>query len=468
MEDRSVSSASNEDILPCPVQEEDREPLLRSQDNTRRATMLHRKPLVDVLAALFGVGAWVAVNGLWVELPLLVTDLPEGWNLPSYLSVIIQIANIGPIAYSLLSAFRPSLRPASVIYGVLVIGCLSSLLLCVLWQETTWVGGAEHSTALLALVFLLSLVDCTSSVLYMPYMAVWRGIYLPSYLVGEGLSGLLPALVALAQGVGGNSECINVTNPDNTTSLQPAPLQPLFSVTDFFFILFGMMVASALAFILLEKLPSIRSERTSLPGPTYGESAMEASRSNTQLVGRETTPSPKAEPHCMSKRMYAVMLLGQGWACMLTNGVLPSIQSYSCGAYGNVAYHLAASLSALANPSAALLTLVLPRARSWILGLLGTLGSLVAAYILATAALSPQPPLMGTTAGEALVVLAWVVFTFIMTYVRVEIANLMREQGARALFWCGAVTQAGSAVGAVTTFVLVNVYNLFTPYYPCS
>lgn len=54
--------------------------------------MLHRKPLVDVLAALFGVGAWVAVNGLWVELPLLVTDLPEGWNLPSYLSVIIQVS----------------------------------------------------------------------------------------------------------------------------------------------------------------------------------------------------------------------------------------------------------------------------------------------------------------------------------------------------------------------------------------
>lgn len=55
--------------------------------------MLHRKPLVDVLAALFGVGAWVAVNGLWVELPLLVTDLPEGWNLPSYLSVIIQVSH---------------------------------------------------------------------------------------------------------------------------------------------------------------------------------------------------------------------------------------------------------------------------------------------------------------------------------------------------------------------------------------
>ena len=51
-----------------------------------------RKPIVDVLAALFGIGAWVAINGLWVELPLIVNELPEKWNLPSYLSVIIQVS----------------------------------------------------------------------------------------------------------------------------------------------------------------------------------------------------------------------------------------------------------------------------------------------------------------------------------------------------------------------------------------
>lgn len=50
-----------------------------------------RRPLVDLLATVFGIGAWVAINGLWVELPLLVTYLPEGWTLPSYLSVIIQV-----------------------------------------------------------------------------------------------------------------------------------------------------------------------------------------------------------------------------------------------------------------------------------------------------------------------------------------------------------------------------------------
>ena len=54
-----------------------------------------RVPLVDLLAVVFGIGAWISVNGLWVELPLLVQTLPEGWSLPSYMSIVIQIANIG-------------------------------------------------------------------------------------------------------------------------------------------------------------------------------------------------------------------------------------------------------------------------------------------------------------------------------------------------------------------------------------
>ncbi|XP_045586758.1 solute carrier family 52, riboflavin transporter, member 3-A isoform X3 [Procambarus clarkii] len=437
----------------------------------RRSIMLGRNLLVDVLAAVFGVGAWVAVNGLWVELPLLVEKLPEGWNLPSYLSVIIQIANIGPIAYSVLIAFRPGLRPAPVVYGVLAVGCVASLAMSMLWDKTSWVGGMQHSTALLLLVFLLALVDCTSSVLFMPYMAVWRKIYLPSYLIGEGLSGLLPALVALAQGVGGNSKCMNITiwnitEEGNTTyiDVEPVSLSPRFTVTVFFYILMSMMIASALAFTLLELLPNIKNERAIPPSNSESVAALEASHSNTQLM---STLESRKQDTGMSSQLYWIMLAGQAWACSLTNGALPSIQSYSCGAYGNVAYHLAVTLSSLANPLAALVTLVLPRARAWLLLVLGTFGSLVAGYILATAALSPNPPLMGTKAGEALVVLAWVVFTGVMTYVRVEIANQMREEGARALFWCGAVTQAGSAIGAITTFVLVNVYNLFTPYYPC-
>ena len=49
------------------------------------------KPSVSLLITLFGMGSWIAINGVMAELPLLVAKLPEGWNLPTYLVLIIQV-----------------------------------------------------------------------------------------------------------------------------------------------------------------------------------------------------------------------------------------------------------------------------------------------------------------------------------------------------------------------------------------
>lgn len=51
--------------------------------------------LLFILVALFGMGSWIGVNSLWMELPLTISSLPEAWSLPSYLAVILQLANIG-------------------------------------------------------------------------------------------------------------------------------------------------------------------------------------------------------------------------------------------------------------------------------------------------------------------------------------------------------------------------------------
>ena len=50
---------------------------------------------VDLLAVMFGLSSWISINGLWVELPMLVTQLPEYWALPSYLSIIVQVRSAG-------------------------------------------------------------------------------------------------------------------------------------------------------------------------------------------------------------------------------------------------------------------------------------------------------------------------------------------------------------------------------------
>lgn len=61
----------------------------------------NRKIVVDILALFFGIGAWIGVNGIYNQLPLLVNSAPEGWNLPSYMVMMVQFANLGPILYTL-------------------------------------------------------------------------------------------------------------------------------------------------------------------------------------------------------------------------------------------------------------------------------------------------------------------------------------------------------------------------------
>jgi len=185
--------------------------MFRGMITLNKAVMRERSLLVDLLAVVFGLSSWISINGLWVELPMLVHELPEGWALPSFLSIIVQLANIGPISYGLLrSCLASPPSPATSITSLLTVGTAASLALVLCWNLTTEMAGSLRSTGLFLSVFCLSLVDCTSSVLFLPYMSTLRQTYLNSYLIGEGMSGFVPAVAALAQGVSGNPQCVQV------------------------------------------------------------------------------------------------------------------------------------------------------------------------------------------------------------------------------------------------------------------
>lgn len=312
--------------------------------------------LIHVLVCLLGTGSWVAINGVWVELPLLVPHVPEGWLLPSFLTIVIQLANLGPLAFTLAHHFlRRHVDEAGVIYGLLGLGCLACILLAFFWQETGVLGGAHHSLALLALLFVLALVDCTSSVTFLPYMRRLRPQHLTSYFVGEGLSGLLPGLVALGQGAS-VARCINGSLAGNgTTGLLAEYQEARFSVRTFFLLLSGMMALSLAAFLFLNCLPEQAKEgRAQAQGESPdGTRAMVKVRPVIRGIdsGCGTTLS------CAQKACIFGLM---AWANALTNGLLPALQSYSCLPYGRPAYHLSATLASLANPLACLFGMFLP------------------------------------------------------------------------------------------------------------
>ncbi|ROL49227.1 Solute carrier family 52, riboflavin transporter, member 3-A [Anabarilius grahami] len=434
---------------------------------------------IHVLACAFGLGSWVSINGLWVELPLIVNVLPEGWDLPSYLTVIIQLANFGPLLVTLAHKFCPGrLRENLVIYAVLSIGVVACVLLAVFWKNTTMFIGQLRSTAFFILTFFLALVDCTSSVTFLPFMMQLPAKYITTYFIGEGLSGLVPGLVALAQGVG-MSKCVNVSHVlDNITDSEPPNftvetqyLPPNFSTEIFFSFLAVMTAISLGAFLILNLLPRTFELSTENLVPDSDAVATVCSGFEGPVDPNPKTNSQEEEEKKQIKVLFpkplhsgyqlAFIYFMVVWVNGATNGLLPSVQTFSCMPYGNMAYHLSAALSAVANPVACIIAMFFPKRSLVFLGVLCLLGSAFGGYNMAMAAMSPCPLLQDTPLGDAIIVLSWIFFTGLLSYVKVMVGVILRDRSHSALVWCGAAVQTGSLLGSVIMFPLVNIYHLF-------
>ncbi|KAM8966571.1 solute carrier family 52, riboflavin transporter, member 2 [Pelodytes ibericus] len=428
--------------------------------------------LTHVLVALFGMGSWVSVNSLWVELPVVVKELPEGWNLPAFLTVLIALANIGPLAVTLSHRFCPPGRISEpcLIRSIHALSLVSAGVLAVFWDKRVTVAGEERSVPYLLLAFLLALGCCTSNVTFLPFMYRFPQQYIRSFFIGQGLSALFPCVLALGQGVG-RVECRNSTWGNGTDIHY---MQENFSSSAYFWGLFSLLLVSALAFAalqLLRRKEGKESEQELGSSTLPQDGTVSEDSCPLQTPEQEKTPGAELEisgsqSFWTMRNVYLLVLLGVSNA--LTNGVLPSVQTYSCLPYGSDAYHWSVVLSNIANPAACFIAMCVLCRSSLGLGVIMVMGVIFGGYLMVLAALSPCPPLVGSTAGIVLVVLSWSLFLGLFSYLKVVIGSLLHEVGHSALLWCGAVIQAGSLLGALLMFPMVSIYHLFQTGHDCQ
>ncbi|XP_054462412.1 solute carrier family 52, riboflavin transporter, member 2 [Anoplopoma fimbria] len=413
------------------------------------------------LVALFAMGSWISVNSLWVELPVVVNVLPEGWNLPAYISVLIAFGNIGPIAVTITHHCAPGrLNERLVIHCIQVLAVVASALLAVFWSHTVTIAGGERSLLFLLFTFVLSLVCCTSNVTFLPFMFSYPPQYIRTFFIGQGFSALFPCIVALGQGVG-KLECKTVNG-----TVQPEYYKENFPVQNFFWFLCVMLFISALSFQALmqrqtrsqEDAPQQEADNVTAAAKN-GEETHPLHNGGTPVSEDQVRVEEQPQPFWTQRNIYLLLLLAISNA--LTNGVLPSVLSFSCLPYGPMTFHLSVVLGNIANPMACFLAMFVVLRSSTGLGLLSLAGGVFAAYLMALAALSPCPPLLGNPSGVALVVISGIIFTGLYSYLKVVIGTLLHEAGHAALLWCGISIQAGSLIGALTMFPLVNVYQVF-------
>ena len=393
---------------------------------------------VYVLFILFGISSWINMDAVRMELPFMLNQLPEGWRLPSYVVMTSQVANVGPMVYVIAHRFLGSRIMVPTIYTILALGAMATTLLAFLWQQTTNVNGLEHSTALLALQAVLAVLDCTSTVVFLSYMARFQPQYLTGLYIGEGLCGMIPALISFLQGNGLEAECIfnnNTSNYSSPTSdinsgdtypdLHAVYPEPAFSVRTFLLITALLIVISGISFTLLQKLPYCRREhrnQTSLEMQTEHTPIVESSNeeimsnglrnqtdasNNTLNLNSTSEKVHKVANTCttsseISKGEFVYIVCLTGWACILANTTLPSIAPYASLPYGQTSYVMSVRLVTLANPLASLVALFLPTRSLVTISIHTLLGTLAMVYQLYLASVSPCPPLKHTEAGIAL------------------------------------------------------------------
>ncbi|CAG5122169.1 unnamed protein product [Candidula unifasciata] len=441
-----------------------RNPLIKKARSIR-TLFQNTKIIVHVLVCIFAVASWADMNGMWAQLPLLVEKAHEGWTLPSYIIVISQVANIGPLIFILISCLAPQTKPKLekvTSFLIIILGMVACFMLAFLWEYTTDIGGSQHSTALLTLNFFLAVGDCTSSVSFYAFMAYMKPEYIATLFVGEGLSGLIPSVIAIGQGVG--EIVCNGTMPIST--------EPNFSVRVYFIILSGILLVSALAFLLLnfwnycksEMVTQPASEEVIIPQPKHPNAMYgtldSVSQSSEDRASNGLYPAEDDDKADVTKHSHAstsgtevttsteVLIMGTNessqssslfrsirnlvkvqdismWIFffllaqiifinMTLTSFLPTIQIYSVLPYGLQYYHLATTLPQIANPVACLFALFFMAEHAAIIFIVTILGEVGLGYIIYVAVMSPTPPLHGENGGGELAVSMLTVLDYLL------------------------------------------------------
>ena len=411
------------------------------------------------LFVIFALSTWLDVNGVWVELPLIVNQAPEGWALPSYLALAIALSNIGPFIIILLKIiFKERLNERIFIYIEILVGILSCALIAEFWNKKTYFAGQERSVFFIILVFLLGTLDTTSTVTYADYMKRYNSKLLNALYLGESLTSLLPSILASIQGVGGEAIC-------RENSTYPEYSSPRFSVQIYFWVFVGIICLSLFAFLILEFTSIAKSYRTML----YDTSRI----SSSYELSMQTDPKPitLTTPASMPKKHYCFLLAIGFLSSTVLFGILPSIGTYAVMPYSQRAYYISSIILPIANPLSVLIGLFVRSILNFVLiFIIALFATGVSMYVLVVALLSPCPPLHDSTGGAILVISCYFLATLLFSYVRLVIGNRIRQEYQResGLFWLGAISQMGSLVGAIPMYLLVNTFSVFKSRYACQ
>lgn len=336
----------------------------------------------------FAATSYLGIAAVMVELPLIIGTSPEGLSLATWCTLAVQVANLFAVAYFTLNKYV-DLRDSPVNILCLVGGLAGSWAMANHYNLVTPLWNTPTSAVVIGSVFIFGIIGTMSSLSSLPYVGRFSEIYMKTYMVGEGLSLLLPGAIALVQGLCGTADCKSAhhnqtTSVDLTTAAAPAR----FSIETYFYVVFALFFLGMISFMLLSGLPNYRTEiaAVKIGNCNYYQYSCEHNFDSGILN---------------SEGIYLLALLTVMF--VLSNGILPSVQPFSSVPYGNYVFHLIAALSTFTSPLTYLISYYVKIYSTKSISRLAVVVLLLDAYAIGVAVVQ-KPPFLGTHLGKMLIV----------------------------------------------------------------
>jgi len=390
---------------------------------------------VFVLFVVFGVGSWITINGVFVQLPILFKTLPEGYAIAAYMGLAVQMSNIAPTLFVFFSSkFKVNID--YVVFIIVIFGILTTMFLSLFWHHKTLVGHQEHSIAFLVLVAIAGMVDCTTSVVYLPVVSQYKNVYASALAAGAGGIGVICGLLSFAQN----------TSSDN----------PNFNTSSFFVIIAFLMFVSGVAFALIRYTPFGKQEKREVYKTTDDE-----------LPLLFTVDEDKQ--FSLVRGIFGVLVV-LALLSLCQNGINVSLKPLLFRRYqhSDTMMMWGINLAFIVDPVASFLT-TFRNMRIYQVKILSISWICLSCYSVYISLNAVQPPFSHYEyGGISVVILAMLIsaalaYTKTMCYLVVhrEVTDRFPKLGERAFKYMGIAIQIGSLIGSLVLFILIEFSHVF-------
>ena len=141
-----------------------------------------------------GLTSWLLTNSLFIQVPNFANVLPEGYEIASMMSVVIQISNLFALIY--VACYKYAHLKDWIWVTIIQLLAIATAFGIAFGWDVVW---GNYSVVLLFLAALSGFVGCMSVVVFYPFAAKSSPFLTSAISLGMGLTGLVSSILGILQ-----------------------------------------------------------------------------------------------------------------------------------------------------------------------------------------------------------------------------------------------------------------------------